>query len=290
MKRSVALNTLHRVIYKHLRNWGSLMQQQSSSFIQTLKHWRKLRKFSQLELAYEAEISQKHISWLETGKSQPSREMVVKLSNALKVPIRERNHLLKTAGFAGIYTQNPLSAEVMQPVNQVLQTILEHHQLYPTFVLDRLWNIKMQNTAADALFQIAGGAEMLWQAVGDKGDRNIALLTVHPNGIRNYIKNWDAIKGPFLLRLKSEAFESDDQDVINFYHELAQHVDLESAQILDNMLMPVLPLEIVLGEISLSMFSVISTFGTAQDITANELRIETLYPSDESTMKFFQNN
>ncbi len=106
--------------------------------------------------------------------------------------------------------------------------------------------------------------------------------------MRNYVSNWDALKGPFLLRLKSEAFESDDAEVIDFYHELVQNVEFEEPQSFDALLVPVLPVELAFGEIKLSMVSVISTFGTAQDITANELRIETLYPSDDETLKFFQ--
>ena len=265
------------------------IQTQSSSkqFTHTLKMWRKARKLSQLELALEADISQRHISWLETGKSMPSREMVLKLSEALEVPLRERNSILNAAGFADLFTEKNLNEHSMQAFTNVLENILEHHNPYPAFVLDRLWNIQMKNTAADALFSMFGNPQEIWQAIGDNGQENIALLTVHPKGIRSAISNWDSIIGPFMQRLKREAIDSSDKDVIAHYESLVEHaaeVDYPNAY---QTLSPVLPIEINLGEIKLSLFSVISSFGTAQDITADELRIETFYPSNKTTTAFF---
>ena len=265
-------------------------QSLNKHFTHTLKMWRKARKLSQLDLALEANISQRHVSWLETGKSLPSREMLLKLSEALEVPLRERNSILNAAGFADVFTEKNLEEHSMQAFTNVLGNILKHHNPYPAFVLDRMWNIKMKNSAADALFAMFGNPAEIWQAIGDNGQENIALLTVHPNGIRSAISNWDTIIGPFMQRLKREAIDSSDPEVMAQYESLIEHVGEIDYPSSSPDLTPVLPIEINLGEIKLSLLSVISSFGTAKDITADELRIETFYPNDDKTAEFFNQN
>lgn len=259
------------------------------SFNTTLRHWRKLRKLSQLELALNADVSQRHISWLETGRSLPSKEMVIKLSDAMDVPLRDRNQLLNTAGFSDMYSHNELDEPSMAPVNKILETILANHEPYPAYVLDRYWNIIMQNKASQIMFEVAGDPEAIWQAIGDNGEHNIALLTVHPNGLRHFIQNWDVIIGPFVRRLKKEVIESNDPELNARYEQLAQHFDDDniSNPLPAGQLLPVLPIQFGTEGSTLNLYSVISTFGTAQDITANELRIETFYPCDQPTTKFF---
>ncbi len=242
---------------------------------------------SQLELALAANVSQRHLSWLETGRSQPSREMVLRLSEAMDVPLRDRNRILNAAGFANIYSEKGLDEPSMESVRKVLADILDHHDPYPAFVLDRYWNIQMQNASATRLMEITGDPRELWDAVGDEGEHNIALLSVHPNGLRKFISNWDEVAGQFMRRLKREAVESADPMVMDRFRQLEQIANVPEAQDTD-VLLPMLPLEITLGDLTLSMCSVISCFGTAQDITANELRIETFYPADESTTRFLR--
>lgn len=263
------------------------MNIETTHFTNTLKGWRKVRKMSQLDLALAAEVSQRHVSWLETGRSQPSRDMVVRLTEALEVPLRERNHLLNAAGYTDMYSAKSLDEPTMAPVTSILQDMLQHHEPYPAFVLDRRWNIIMKNQAADMLFEIMGDPEQVWTDIGDDGRHNIALLTVHPKGLRQYISNWDDISGNFVRRLKKEAFESADQELIDFYGRLESYFGEIPADQVHQDLLPVLPIEISLGGPTLSLCSVISTFGTAQDITANELRVETFYPGDEQTRKYF---
>lgn len=260
---------------------------QQTDFQGFLKNWRSFRKMSQLDLALTADVSQRHLSWLETGRSHPSREMVLRLSEALEVPLRDRNLLLTSAGFAGIFSQKQLDDPSMQPVLGVLKDMLEHHEPYPALVLDRLWNVKMKNKPADTLLGIIGDADALWQAVGDSGEHNIARLTIHPNGLRQFISNWGAVCGPFIRRLKREALDSGDAEVMEKYLELESIAGEIVDETPNQSLLPVLPLEFELGDLRLSLFSVISTFGTAQDITTDELRIETFYPTDEATTKFF---
>jgi transcriptional regulator with XRE-family HTH domain len=251
-------------------------------FTDSLREWRRYRKMSQLDLAVAADVSQRHVSWLETGRSQPSRDMVLRLSEAMDVPLRDRNQFLNAAGYAPIYTESGLDEPSMDSIRHVLTDILSHHNPYPAVVLDRYWNIQMQNDAADRLFSITGDPQALWNAVGDSGEHNIALLTLHPNGLRQFIRNWDAIIGQFMRRLKREAIDSGDAKVMERYAQLENYVDITDTQP-PMQLLPMLPLELQVGELRLSLCSVISSFGTAQDITANELRIETFYPTDDMT-------
>jgi len=264
------------------------MNMHNSQFTESLREWRKHRKMSQLDLALAADVSQRHVSWLETGRSQPSREMVVKLSEAMEVPLRERNSILNAAGFAKLYSERELDDPAMTPVKNILTEMLAHHEPYPAFVLDKQWNIKMQNNAANLLFAMGGPIANVWDAIDDRGNKNIALLTIHPNGLRQFISNWDEFSASFLRRLKKEALESGDAEVIARYEQLAQYANKEYEERLGESFLPMLPIELELGELRLSLSSVISTFGTAQDITADELRIETFYPANEQTAKFFK--
>lgn len=265
------------------------MNANQAIFTSTLRQWRKQKKLSQLELALAADVSQRHISWLETGRSQPSREMVIRLSEALSIPLRDRNHLLNTAGFANLYSHSSLDEPSMTPVLTILETLLDHHLPYPAYVVDRFWNIKMLNSAATMMFEVAGDAEKIWHDIGDNGERNIALLTVHPKGLRNYIQNWNDMIEPFIKRLKQEAFESNEPELIERFKQLefyAGELPTNASQ-LNAPLTPILPVIFGTDQFTLSLYSIISTFGTAQDITANELRIESFYPADQQTAKFF---
>lgn len=260
-----------------------------NDFHSSLRSWRKIRKLSQLELALNADVSQRHISWLETGRSQPSREMIVRLSDAMDVPLRDRNHLLNAAGFTNIYSEKTLDEPSMAPISNILSEMLKHHEPYPAYVLDRHWNIKMKNSAADVLFEMTeNDPEAIWQAVGDDGNHNLALLSIHPNGLRQFITNWDEFISLFMRRLRKEAMESNDETIMQAYQGLAEYAGDMPEENFNDPLLPVISLDMNLGGIPLSLCSVISTFGTAQDITTDELRIETFYPANEATARFFK--
>jgi len=261
----------------------------SQSFPIVCRQWRQFRKLSQLDLALAADISQRHVSWLETGRSRPSRDMVIRLSDALEIPLRERNVLLQSAGFSAAYNESKLDEPAMAPVLEALNHVLEHHEPFPAVVVDRLWNIKKKNRAADLILGIDGNPQELLQRIGDGQEINLALLTLHPQGLRRYISNWQQSAPAFIRRLKCEALACGDpkmQQLFTQYIELAGLVD--SASPIDAKLLPVLPLELKVGELELSLFSVISTFGTPQDITTDELRIEAFYPTDAETEGFFR--
>ena len=263
------------------------MKNHSVDFTDSLRQWRKARKMSQLELSLAANVSQRHVSWLETGRSHPSREMVLRLSEAMDVPLRMRNHFLKTAGFADIYRESGLNEPAMETVKSILVDMLEHHEPYPAVVLDRYWNIKMQNNAANVLFSVAGDPDTFWTDIDDDGEHNIALLTVHPKGIRRFISNWDDIVGQFMRRLRKEAIDSAEPKAMALYEKLVEYVEIPDEPLSQDLL-PVLTINVSLGGLELSLCSVISTFGTAQDITANELKVETFYPANEQTAAFFK--
>ena len=275
----------------------------SDSFQSMCRQWRRVRQLSQLDLALAAEVSQRHVSWLETGRSQPSREMVIRLSEAMNIPIRERNQLLKSAGFSAIYSESSLNDPIMAPVMRALNHVLKNHDPLPAVVVDRFWNVKKQNQAAELLLGLGQADDLQEDITNEQGELNIALLTLHPKGLRRYITNWAQAAPAFIQRLKEEAIASGDpavKEAFTRYITLAQE-DIELADgnkassgkrkdeilAMPGRLLPILPLNLDIDGLQLSLFSVISTFGTPQDITTDELRIEAFYPSDEATETFF---
>lgn len=266
-----------------------------SSTAQNFKHlcrqWRKFRKLSQLDLALAAEVSQRHVSWLETGRSHPSRDMVMRLSDAMDIPLRERNTLLQAAGYAAAYSEMQLDDPAMTPVLEVLNHVLQHHDPLPAVVVDRLWNVKKHNQAASLLFSLGGNPQAILNKIGADGEFNLALLTLHPEGLRQYISNWEQVAPSLIRRLKSESLASNEpkmQEQFTRYLEMLEPI--ENSDPVYESLLPFLPLELDFDGLRLSLFSVISTFGTPQDITTDELRIEAFYPTDAQTEEFFHNH
>lgn len=260
--------------------------QVTQNFPSVCRQWRQFRKLSQLDLALAANVSQRHVSWLETGRSQPSREMVVRLSEAMDIPLRERNVLLTAAGFRASYSESKLDEPIMAPVLEALEQVLQHHEPLPAVVVDRFWTVRMQNCSAGKLLQAAGiETEKLATT-----KLNLAELTLHPDGMRRFITNWDQAAPSFVRRLRTEALASGDPEVQERYEQyIALAGPLEDTDPVLANLLPVLPLELNIDGLELSLFSVISTFGTPQDITTDELRIESFYPTDEKTRVFFRN-
>lgn len=254
-----------------------------------LRQWRTMRSISQFNLALDASVSQRHLSWLETGKSQPSREMVIQLAEALDVPLRARNVLLSSAGYAPIYSETGIGAEAMAPVNGALRMMLTHHEPLPGLVLDRLWRIVMTNDAADRMLLSFGEPDSMWRNVDPSGHRSLARLTLHSAGLRPFISNWRELASNFMHRLRREALASGADEARQEYEELQKLVRDEDLETPDTepALLPVLPLVIENGAMCLKLFSVISTFGTPQDITVDELRIESFFPADDATAQFF---
>tara|TARA_R110002049_G_scaffold97067_3_gene236916 strand:+ start:2199 stop:3041 length:843 start_codon:yes stop_codon:yes gene_type:complete len=276
------------MVFTREKNMASVAPTAAQSFQSLCRQWRQLRKWSQLDLALAADVSQRHVSWLETGRSQPSREMVMRLSDALDIPLRERNVLLQCAGYAPAYSETRLEEPVMAPILDALNHVLEYHQPLPAVVVDRFWNIKRKNRAADLILDIVSDRENVHANNGTGSELNLALLTLHPGGLRPFIANWQQAAPSFIRRLRSEAMASCD---VQLQQRLADYIALagpmEHADDPSESLLPVLPLELNINGLELSLFSVISTFGTPQDITTDELRIEAFYPTDAQTEQFF---
>lgn len=244
-----------------------------------LRGWRQRRSLSQLELALDAAVSSRHVSFLETGRARPSREMVLHLAEHLDVPLRERNSLLLAAGYAPVFGERPLDTEEMAPVRAALARFLRAHEPYPAVVLDRHYNLLDANDALGVL--IEGVAPRLLEAPA-----NALRVTLHPDGMAPRILNLAEWSAHLLERLRRQATVTGDADLQDLHDELAAYPGVEldppDEQVIGADI--VLPLRVRDGEGNeLSLFSTVSTFGTAIDITLAELAIEAFYPANART-------
>jgi transcriptional regulator with XRE-family HTH domain len=245
-----------------------------------LRSWRQRRNLSQLELALEADVSARHVSFLETGRARPSREMVIRLAEELEVPLRERNALLLAAGYAPVYAERELDAPEMGPVRQAIDRFLRAHEPYPAVVVDRYHNLLASNDALDLLLD--GVAPELLEPPA-----NGMRIALHPSGMAPRTLNLPEWSAHLLQRVRREAQVTGDPQLADLYDELVkypgvnvmpQHVEIHPADI-------VLPLRLrdTNGTDELAFFSTLSTFGTAADITLAELAIEAFYPANAHT-------
>lgn len=265
-----------------------MAQAAARDFSDVCREWRKFRKLSQLDLALAANVSQRHVSWLETGRSAPSREMVIRLADAMDIPLRERNGLLQAAGYSAAYRESRLDDPLMAPVLGAIESILDHHEPLPAIVVDRFWNVKMKNRAAELLLGLGGDVRELMRDSGGGDEVNLAWLTVHPQGLRRFITNWEQAAPAFVRRLRSEARAAIDPELRSRIEAIIALAGVDGDERPDQeQLLPVLPLEVAAGELELRLFTVMSTIGTPQDITADELRVEAFYPADDATARFF---
>lgn len=250
-----------------------------TEFGSILKEWRKVRRFSQLDLSLEAEMSARHLSFLESGRSNPSREMVMRLSDALQLPRPAANQALNAAGFAPVYPSLPDDAPELAPVNQAIETMLSHHDPYPGIAVDRHWNVVKSNQ----------GAQMLLSLADPGGVANMMDILINSAGL-DLIENWEEVALLSLARLRTEILELGGDDGLSALmqrlsrHERVQNADRSAI----NLEQAVIPTILRFGETRLSLFSTIAQFGTVQDIRAGETRIEMMFPMDEETVQFFK--
>jgi transcriptional regulator with XRE-family HTH domain len=229
-----------------------------------------------LSLAMNANVSQRHVSFLESGRAKPSREMVIRLGETLDIPLRARNELLVLAGYAPLYGQRSLAAGEMAHVRDALQRIIAHHEPYPAFVLDRAWNVVLNNDAATRVV-VASIGEAALSALFPDGAVNFMRMMFSPNGMRAHMSNWDSVALLLLARLRREAAVDPGSPSTTLLREFAAP---RSAEMSDVELTPTTPAEILIGERRLRLFNTITTFGTPQDVTVQELRIEMSFPAD----------
>lgn len=260
-------------------------------FARLLKSWREARKCSQLDLALASRISQRHVSFMESGRARPSRDMVLQLSEALEIPLRERNTLLTAAGFAAMYQETDLKAPAMAPVREALQLLLDHHEPNPASVVDRAWNVLMINRAMLRVFSLAGDPTQLWQRVCGNGPHNVLKMTFHPEGFRPFIVNFDEAAPVLLNRTRREAAACNSEPLLRLLDEILAYPGIPESWKVPSFQAPpppVLPLELAKGELKLKLFSMITTFGTPQDITTDELRVESFFPADATTAELLR--
>ncbi len=253
-----------------------------------LRRWRTARHLSQLDLALRAEVSARHLSFIETGRAQPSRQMVLLLSSALDVPLRERNAMLNAAGFAPAYRETGLNDPQMAEVRQALELILRQHEPFPSVVFDRTWNIVMVNPAYSRfLAQLLGPRGTLPTFTVLEAPRlNAVRLLFERDGLRASLGNWEAVARAILLRLQRDAAGDGDPGIQALLQEVlaSPHVparwrepDLGASQAL------VIPVELGTPPDALRFFTTITTLGSPQDITLQELRIESFHAADART-------
>ena len=245
-----------------------------------LRQWRDIRGKTQLGLSFDAGVSQKHISFVESGRSTPSRQMVLDLAQALDVPLRERNELLIAAGYAPLYSNQALDAPVMNSISKALQRMLRQHEPFPAIVMDRHWNVVMTNDAAPQLFNC------FIDLAKRPAPRNLLHLMFDPAGMRPFVANWPATARGLLGRVYREALgRVIDEKTKALLAELSRYpgVKPEWRAPSPGDAMPMIPLTFVKGGMTLNYFSMITTVGTPQTVTAEELRLECMFPADDST-------
>lgn len=257
-----------------------------AEFPRILRHWRARRRMSQLELALASGVSQRHVSFLESGRSRPSRGMIAQLTETLEVPLRERNSWLTAAGFAPIFQARPLDDPQMAGVLGAVRLMLSNAEPFPAIAIDRAWNIRLSNDAFDRMTAMLG--DDLWSRVEGEG-RNLMRLFFHPAGLRPWVVNWSTVAPLLWHRARREAEAVGGEEIDRILAELGRYQDPHTLWAAEEAaLVPVLPLELEKDGLRVSLFTVIATFGTAQDATADELRIETLYPADPETERLFR--
>jgi transcriptional regulator with XRE-family HTH domain len=254
------------------------------SFGEHLRHWRQHRRLSQLDLADEAEISTRHLSFMETGRSVPSREMVLRLTERLDVPLRERNALLVAAGYAPMYRERKLDDPALAAARQAVELILRSHEPYPALAMDRHWNLVSYNRLVPLL--MAGADPSLLQA-----PVNVLRLSLHPQGLAPQIANIAQWRTHLFERLRQQVAATADPVLAALLDELraypmpegASHKNLEGEH-------PgvVMPFQFRTAHGLLSFISTTTIFGTPVDVTLQELALETFFPADDFTRELLQ--
>ncbi|KXV10977.1 transcriptional regulator [Caballeronia megalochromosomata] len=248
-----------------------------------LRYWRDVRGMSQLDLSLEAGVSQRQISFIESGRSVPGRETLLTLAQTLDVPLRERNALLLAAGYAPVYSEAPWSAQEMHGVVRALERVVRQHEPFPAIVMDRYWNVLMINDAAPRFF------DCFIDMAAREGPRNMLHLIFDPQGMRPFVADWDTVSRSLLQRV---------------YRESVGHmVDAGTRRLLDELLaypdvprdwkthhgrsaastMPVIPIGFVSEGVVLRYFSMVTIVGAPQNVAAQELRLECMFPADDET-------
>jgi transcriptional regulator with XRE-family HTH domain len=252
-----------------------------NSFGRLLHHWRRVRRKSQLALALDADISARHLSFVESGRAKPSRDMVMKLANALNLPFREGNALLNAAGFAHAYRETGLSQPELAQTQKAIQLIFQHQEPYPAVVMDRHWNLIDSNNSAKSLFGL------LLSDSKTPGPPNVLRLMFHPDGLRPWVANWNAVARSLIQRVHREAVGGlPDQKTLSLLEEMKSYAGVSDVVQTPDFTAPITPIQAIQfrkGTLAVDFFSAVTTLGTPLDVTLQEIRIECFFPADEQT-------
>jgi transcriptional regulator with XRE-family HTH domain len=250
-----------------------------------LRQWRGRRGLSQLDLAIAADVSARHVSLVETGKSRPSADMILRLAGQLDVPLRDRNRLLLAAGFAPRYAERPLDDEALAAARDAVRRVLRAHEPYPALVFDRRWNIVMTNGAVDP-FLARVAPDLLRPPI------NLVRLGLDPRGLASMVVNLADVRAMFRRRITRQLAAAPDPALTAIYEELLapeseakpESETTPGTRIDDDIAIPMI---LRVGGRELRLFSTITTFGTPMDITLDEVSIESYYPADAESAAYF---
>ncbi|WP_328419198.1 helix-turn-helix transcriptional regulator [Micromonospora sp. NBC_00389] len=244
-----------------------------------LRQWRQRRGLSQLDLAIAADVSARHVSLVETGKSRPSADMILRLAEQLHVPLRDRNRLLLAAGFAPRHDERPLDDDALSAAFDAVRRVLRAHEPYPALVFDRRWNIVMTNRAVDPFFARVA-PDLLRPPV------NLVRLGLDPRGFAPMVVNLADVRAVFRNRITRQLAIAPDPELTALYEELlAPEPAGPSSERIESDV--VIPMILRIGGRELRLFSTITTFGTPMDITLDEVAIESYYPADAESAAYF---
>jgi len=255
-----------------------------------LRAWRRRRGASQLSLALQSGVSQRHVSFLESGRARPSREMVVQLSTALDVPLRQRNEMLLAAGFAPAYRESNLAAPELAPMRRAIDFMLKQQEPYPAVVIDRLWNLLQANEAANA-FTIFLFDGMPPAPPPGKGP-NLLRWILDPGALRPKISNWEEVARYLVSTTYAEILAAGGEPrALGFIEEIMAYPDVPASfrkLRFEERPAPVLTVDYLVGGKALSVFTTIATLGTPQDVTLQEVRVESFFPADDRSDALFR--
>ncbi|ATY32353.1 helix-turn-helix domain-containing protein [Sphingomonas psychrotolerans] len=242
-----------------------------------IRHWRQRRRLSQMDLALDAEISTRHLSFIETGRAQPSREMVLLLAEQLEVPLRERNAMLLGAGYAPVFSERPLDDPQLAPARRAVELVLKGHEPFPALAIDRHWHMIAANAAVAPLLD--GVADFLLE-----GPINVLRLSLHPEGLAPRILNLGEWRAHLLERLRRQAWLTSDPALAALLDELCGYPSSEGSGDIDGFGDVAVPLRLESPRGELRFFSTTTVFGTPRDVTLDELAIEAFFPADAETL------
>ena len=249
-----------------------------------LRDWRRRRRMSQLDLALEADISQRHLSFIESGRSAPSREMLLHLAERLDVPLRERNPMLIAAGFAPVFAERRLDDPALAPARQAIDMVLKGHEPFPALAVDRHWTLVAANAAVAPLLEGVADRTLL------EGQVNVLRLSLHPQGLAPQIANLFEWRNHLLERLHQQIAATGDRVLEELLEELSGYPAPEAApkSAGRDYAGIAVPMELRTEAGLLSFISTITVFGTPVDVTLSELAVESFFPANDETARLLR--